>query len=126
MAPRPPNPNHPLVRARTRIGYQQKDAASKLGVSPNTLGRYERGDRQPDAALLERMAKLYRVPVDDLLATASVPRETRSEHGRVREPSTVYNVRGGGHRQTLLAIEQMALALAKVAREALDAQDKKA
>jgi transcriptional regulator with XRE-family HTH domain len=76
MAPRPPNPNHPLVQARVRVGLEQGAAARALGVAANTLGRYERGQRRPPRKTLEAMAVLYRCPIDTLYATGSVPRET--------------------------------------------------
>lgn len=123
MAPRPPNPDHPLVKARERVGYQQKVAASLLGISPNTLGRYERGERHPDAGLLERMAETYRVPIEALLTPASVPRETRGSVARVRERSPAYgaDIGPGDERGGLWVIEQMSLALADIARRLREA-----
>lgn len=127
MAPRPPNPNHPLVKARERVGYQQKVAADRLGISPNTLGRYERGERRPDSALLERMAQVYRVPIETLLAPASVSRGTHPVGTRVAEKSAVYgaDIGPGDERGGLWVIEQMSLALADIARRLREATARK-
>jgi transcriptional regulator with XRE-family HTH domain len=76
MAPRPPNPNHPLVKARLRSGYQQKEVAKLVNVPANTLSRYERGDRIPSRSVLERLANLYGVTVEALYNADTVPRET--------------------------------------------------
>lgn len=41
----PPKKRYEL---RRRMGVTQKDAAEHLGVSANSFGYWERGDRQPD------------------------------------------------------------------------------
>jgi transcriptional regulator with XRE-family HTH domain len=40
-----------LVRHRTSLGLSQKDAASRVGVDPGTLARWESGEREPKGAL---------------------------------------------------------------------------
>jgi transcriptional regulator with XRE-family HTH domain len=47
-----------LIRHRTTLGMTQKEAAGRLGVDQGTLARWERGERVPQAAFLER-AKRY-------------------------------------------------------------------
>lgn len=86
MAPKPPNPNSPFVKARRQTGLDQQVAAKKIGIAPNSLGRYERGERAPGHALLVKMAKLYLVDVNDLMPPASVPRDAPA--GTVAGPVT--------------------------------------
>jgi transcriptional regulator with XRE-family HTH domain len=44
-----------LVRHRTTLGLSQKEAALEIGVDQGTLARWERGEREPTGAFLERM-----------------------------------------------------------------------
>ena len=46
---------------------KQGEAAEILGLSVSSYCRYERGEREPDAAVLWRMADLYEVSVDYLI-----------------------------------------------------------
>ena len=46
---------------------KQGEAAEILGLSISSYCRYERGEREPDAAVLWRMADLYEVSVDYLV-----------------------------------------------------------
>jgi ribosome-binding protein aMBF1 (putative translation factor) len=46
-----------LVRQRTSLGLSQKEMAGRLGVAPGTLARWERGEREPEGALLERVER---------------------------------------------------------------------
>jgi DNA-binding XRE family transcriptional regulator len=43
-----------LVRHRTTPGLSQKEAAKRFGIDPGTLARWERGEREPASALLNR------------------------------------------------------------------------
>jgi DNA-binding XRE family transcriptional regulator len=44
-----------LVRHRTTLGSSQKEAAQEVGVDQGTLARWERGEREPVGALLNRV-----------------------------------------------------------------------
>jgi len=48
-----------LRKRRLDAGLTQDDAAEKLGVGPNTVSRYETGERDPSIAMLRKMAELY-------------------------------------------------------------------
>lgn len=41
-----------LVQHRRVLGMSQTELASKLGVDPGTLARWERGEREPTGALM--------------------------------------------------------------------------
>jgi transcriptional regulator with XRE-family HTH domain len=49
-----------LVRRRTTLGMTQKDAAARLGVDQGTLAKWERGEREPQGAFLERVRRFLR------------------------------------------------------------------
>ena len=43
------------MRRRTSLGMSQKEAAGEVGVDPATLARWERGEREPAGAMLDRV-----------------------------------------------------------------------
>lgn len=56
-----------LKAARVNAGLNQKTAALKLGLSVDTLSKYERGKSFPDVPMIQRMEGLYGVSYSDLL-----------------------------------------------------------
>ena len=52
-----------LRLARQRLGFVQKDAALRLGITQPLLSRFEHGLSSPDSAFLMKAAQVYRVPV---------------------------------------------------------------
>jgi transcriptional regulator with XRE-family HTH domain len=56
-----------LVRQRLRLSLQAVEAMSDQEFKASVLGAYERGERAISVPRLQRLAKLYRVPVDNLL-----------------------------------------------------------
>lgn len=46
-----------LVRHRSSLGLSQKEAATRLGVDPGTLARWERGEREPTGAFIARVQR---------------------------------------------------------------------
>lgn len=55
-----------LRRLRQAKGLTQEQAAERLGVSPQSVSRWECGSTLPDVMLLPAVAELYCVTVDDL------------------------------------------------------------
>ena len=55
-----------LRRLRLEKQYTQEQAAESLGVSPQSVSRWECGNTYPDVMLLPQIARLYGVTVDDL------------------------------------------------------------
>lgn len=55
-----------LRRLRQAKGYTQEQVASHLGVSPQSVSRWECGNTLPDVMQLPQIARLYHVTVDDL------------------------------------------------------------
>ena len=52
---------------RKKIGITQANLAKKLGISPSAVGMYEQGRREPDSAMLIKIADLFDVSVDYLI-----------------------------------------------------------
>ena len=57
---------HRLRQARTQAHMSQKEAAEHLDVSAPALSQYESGKRKIGALALERLARLYGVPLSSL------------------------------------------------------------
>lgn len=57
-------PRISLAAARVNAGFQQKEAAAALGISPLTLARWERGETVPNYEMVQRIVDLYRYPAD--------------------------------------------------------------
>ena len=86
------------VRLQQRMSLQAVEAASGEEFKASVLGAYERGERAISVPRLQRLAKLYDVPVDQLLPNddaspagrwgASGSSEVRSTNGRGPAPAS--------------------------------------
>ena len=56
-----------LASLRRERGMTQADLAARLGISKSAVSMYERGNREPELDLLQKMADLFRVSVSSLL-----------------------------------------------------------
>ena len=56
-----------VIRRQKRLSLQEVEAASGQEFKASVLGAYERGERAISVPRLQRLAKFYRVPVDQLL-----------------------------------------------------------
>ncbi|MCL2013861.1 MAG: helix-turn-helix domain-containing protein, partial [Oscillospiraceae bacterium] len=56
-----------LKALRKKKDLTQEEAAEILGVSPQSVSKWERGDTMPDITLLPALANLYKVSVDTLI-----------------------------------------------------------
>lgn len=64
---------HDTMRGlRVLRGMSRAQAAKEVGVTPETIGRWERGDSEPTLPYLIAMAKAYHVSIDQLTGLASV------------------------------------------------------
>lgn len=56
-----------LKVARELKGLTQREAASILGISKDTLSNYERGKSYPDVPLIRKIEELYGVSYDRII-----------------------------------------------------------
>src|ERR1700720_668528 len=61
------------VRRQQRLSLQAVEASSGQEFKASVLGAYERGERAISVPRLQRLAKFYNVPVDQLLPRDSGP-----------------------------------------------------
>ena len=62
---------HNLKRYRKMAGLTQEEVAQRLGVSPQTVARWEQGARIPSVEHLEELADLYGIDVADFFISPS-------------------------------------------------------
>lgn len=56
-----------LMHLRKTRGLKQQEVADGLGISLRAYQYYERGEREPQASLLIRMADYFDVSLDELV-----------------------------------------------------------
>ncbi|MCL2170893.1 MAG: helix-turn-helix domain-containing protein [Defluviitaleaceae bacterium] len=56
-----------LKALRKNRGWTQEEMAETIGVSPQSISKWERGDTHPDIALLPALANLFRVSIDAII-----------------------------------------------------------
>lgn len=56
-----------LYELRKKTGMSQDELAEKIGVSRQTISKWERGEALPDTENLIALAKLYNVTLDDIV-----------------------------------------------------------
>lgn len=61
-----------LSKYREMRGLTKEDMATRLGVSPNTYGRYEKGEFEPKVEQWEQIAGILNVPLEELLTTEPI------------------------------------------------------
>ncbi|HUW62770.1 MAG TPA: helix-turn-helix domain-containing protein [Candidatus Bathyarchaeia archaeon] len=64
------------IRARReKLGLKQQDVANSLGISPQAVSKWERGENAPDITVLEPLARLLGVSADWLLSAQETRRD---------------------------------------------------
>ena len=61
------NLGNSLFHARKKCGLSQEDVAEKLGVSRQTISKWETGETLPDIRQSKQMSLLYHVSLDELI-----------------------------------------------------------
>ncbi len=61
-----------LRELRKEMRLRQEDIAADLNVSRQTISKYERGDREPDFYMLNRLADYYQVSIDFLFGRTPI------------------------------------------------------
>ena len=61
------NLGNSLFQARKKCGLSQEDVAEKLGVSRQTVSKWETDETVPDIRQSKKMAVLYHVSLDELI-----------------------------------------------------------
>lgn len=76
-----------LENLRDKFDLQQTDVSSKLGLSDNAYGNYERGYRTPDFEALIVLADLFDVSLDYLM----LGKEDKKRQVSISELKSIYH-----------------------------------
>lgn len=61
------NLGNSLFQARKKAGLSQEEVAEKLGVSRQTISKWETDETVPDIYQSKKMANIYHLPLDELI-----------------------------------------------------------
>lgn len=62
------NLGNSLFQARKKSGFSQEDVAEKLGVSRQTVSKWETSETLPDIQQSKKLAVLYHLSLDELIS----------------------------------------------------------
>src|SRR5215213_6298141 len=74
-----------VIRRQKRLSLQEVEASSNDEFKASVLGAYERGERAISVPRLERLAKFYNVPVDQLLPREDISGPQDQDANAVRK-----------------------------------------
>ena len=69
--------NEKIIICRKQKGYSQEDLANLLGVSRQSVSKWETGESMPDITKLASIAKVFDVTTDWLLSEDEVVKEEK-------------------------------------------------
>src|ERR1700683_4961320 len=99
------------VRKQMRLSLQAVEAMSDQEFKASVLGAYERGERAISVPRLQRLAKLYDVPVDQLLPPDDV---AVTRWGAAGSTEDVIPLNAKRARQTITGNDKVAIDLTKL------------
>lgn len=62
-----------LREMRERVNLRQEDVARRLNVDQGAVSKWESGKTKPSRKYRKKMSRLYKVPLDELLAALDKP-----------------------------------------------------
>lgn len=75
--------NENIRQLRRDAGMTQEQLAEQLGVTRQTISKWENGSSVPDADVVSKMASLLDVPVNELLGCASDKNITSNDCAKI-------------------------------------------
>lgn len=71
--------NEKLIKLRKEKGMTQEDLAFEVGVSRQSVSKWEIGDCEPDISKLKEIGKIFNVSIDYLLNDEDEQKETQNK-----------------------------------------------
>ena len=62
-----------IRRLRRERNLTQEEVAAHLGISFQSVSKWERGEGYPDITLLPALANYFRITIDELLSKTTLP-----------------------------------------------------
>lgn len=91
------------IRRQKHLSLQEVEAASDQEFKASVLGAYERGERAISVPRLHRLARFYKVPVDQLLPSEDEDAELTRELDRMGAKIDLTRLEAlGGHESDML------------------------
>lgn len=53
-----------IAEARKKINFSQAELAQQVSISPQAVGKWERGESMPDISMLNRLAEIFKVDLN--------------------------------------------------------------
>jgi transcriptional regulator with XRE-family HTH domain len=110
-----------LLELRLEEGLDQAGVADLIGVTQQTVARYEAGRAMPRAQTLERLARVYETTVDGLLrvrASLSVEELRRVARGRAGRAARITRAPGRRRKADIEELRELVPDLAERLRHA--------
>ena len=82
-----------ILRAKER--YSMEDVAEIIGVSRQSVAKWESGESLPDIEKCVKLAKLYKVTLDDLVSATIEDLENEDDEEKVKYFFGVVKIDGG-------------------------------
>lgn len=112
--------NENLQYLRKEAGLTQEQLAGKLGVTRQTVSKWENGASVPDADILSQMASVLDVSVSELLGV-SVETSSKEDNAKILAVLNEELAEKNQHRKTIIKIIKFVLILISVGFAALAA-----
>ena len=71
-----------IALLRKKSGYSQEKLAEKVGVSRQTLSKWELGDSLPDIISSSRLAEIFDISLDELVNGGVSPLAAKAKEGK--------------------------------------------
>jgi transcriptional regulator with XRE-family HTH domain len=108
---------HRLRLMRVERGLSLREAARRAGVVKETISDIERGHSHPYDVTLAKLAKVYEVPVEDLLEEPALAGKAEApDQGRSAPEAFIHDPYGWVRHETTEDLQQMALEEAQYAK----------
>ena len=86
--------NERLRELRVKSGYTQVQIAKILNIDRSTYSYYETGKTTPDISMLVTLAKIFNIPINDMLADEGTPDAVADS---VSKSNFTYNKKNTSH-----------------------------
>ena len=97
-----------LTMYRGEKGFNQKEFASALGITPTRLNYWEKNKRQPDVEMLKKIASTLEVSTDDLIGLPQTGAQSNEELGEeFSKMSYMFRKAGVNKKKFILQILEM-------------------
>ncbi|OFX44747.1 MAG: hypothetical protein A2X13_06295 [Bacteroidetes bacterium GWC2_33_15] len=76
-----------IATARKKINLSQADLAQKVSISPQAVGKWERGESMPDISKLNRLTEIFRVDLNYFSDSFQLSDSAITNHESIEKPS---------------------------------------